>query len=601
MHVELKFSARKHLISMPYNHSQFLAALTSKGYFPRELPPTFTTQTFGDNISDILNDWMTAGIYKKEAVSIKKKVKARGNYSYQLEDTESEIITKPKRGFERRGLHITHPIPQSLLADEMARNWPEIATWIGRKRYSMDKTVPTVKDDRAISDIDFLLHGIKKDFILSGADWILKTDITRFYPSIYTHSVAWAAYGKSHTKKLLYTKRHTGSLADRIDLLLRKSNMNQTIGIPVGPDTSRIVADIISARIDEDFHGLMGGSVGPSVRRGRNKFIKPSEVDRLQDDWFIGAQSLEMAEQALSRLSIAYRAYGLEINGAKTSVDRILNQEKETWASELSLHLQSTRGRLTGTNLKGFLDRVIHLQAQFKSAPVVSFAVSSLEALRPIDADVPMLESFYILAASIAPGHMDRICTALINLDHSKKALSKDRIRDRFVALAEQHVELGNGFEAIWLLHTLRGLRIKFVSKKLSELSESYQGATLPLILLDMKAKGVFCSGLPTGTWEASITADTIRHDWTWLLGYEAFRRGWLHDTHSLLADPFFAPLISRGVIFYDDAKSVKTVASIRRKRVAKRKMSNQLAEAMLFQLAARASPFRVEDDEYRF
>lgn len=584
---------------MTFDHSRFLASLISKGYFPRELPPTFTTQTFGENISDVLSDWLASGIYKKETISIKKKVKARGNYSYQLEDTESEVITKPKRGFERRGLHITHPIPQSLLAEEMARNWPEIATWIARTRYSMDKTVPTVKDDRAISDIDFFLHGIKKDFILSGADWVLKTDITRFYPSIYTHSVAWAAYGKARTKKLLYTKRHAGSLADRIDLLLRKSNMNQTIGIPVGPDTSRIVADIISARIDDDFYGLMGNPKGVAARRRSEKFVKPSQVDRLQDDWFIGAQSLEVAEQALSRLSVAYRAYGLEINGAKTSVDRILNQEKETWASELSLHLQSTRGRLTGANLKGFLDRVVHLQAQHKSAPVVSFAVSSLEALRPLDADIPILESFYVLAASIAPGYMDRISTALINLDHSKRPLSKDRIRDRFVALAEHHTELGNGFEAIWLLHTLRGLRIKFVSKKLAELSEVYQGATLPLMLLDMKAKGIFCSGLPTAAWEASITADTIRHDWTWLLGYEAFRRGWLQDVNNLLADPFFAPLISRNIVFYDDAKNVKTTASIRRKRVAKRKTSNRLAAAMLFQLAARASSFDAGDDEY--
>lgn len=584
---------------MTYSYTKFLANLMSKGYFPRELPPTFTTKTFGENISSILQDWIASDIVKKEAISIKRKIKARSNYTYQIDDTESEVLTRPKRGFERRGLHITHPIPQALLADEMARNWPEIATWINRKRYSMDRTAPSEKGERAISDIDFLLHGIKKDFILSGADWVLKTDITRFYPSIYTHSVSWAAYGKARTKKLLYTKRHSGSLADRLDLLLRKSNMNQTIGIPVGPDTSRIVADIISARIDDDFHELMKTS---SSRLGSLRdALKPAHIDRLQDDWFIGAKSLEMAEQALSWLSIVYRSYGLEINGAKTSVDRILNQEKETWASELSLYLQSTRGRLSGNNLKGFLDRVIHLQTQYKSAPVVSFAASSLEGLRLRDADIPLLESFYILAASVAPGHMDRVCTALINMDHSKKKLSKDRISDRFVALAEQHVELGNSFEAIWLLHTLRGLRIKFASKRLADLAENYQGATLPLMLLDMRAKGVFCSRLPTAAWEAAITADTIRHDWTWLLGYEAFRHGWLNDANGLLADPFFEPLARLGIVFYDDTKNVKTVESLVRKRAAKRRTTNRLAQAMLFQLSAKVVPFGIGDDEYRF
>ena len=545
------------------------------------------SKTFGENIEDILKEWENAKIFSKEKLKLGKKKPSNGNYTYKIEDTESELITKPKRGFERRTLNLTHPIPQSLLSLEISTNWPKIATWIGRKQYSIDKTEPSHAGERAISDIDFHLHSIKKDFIVSGSDWVVTTDITRFYPSIYTHSIAWAAYGKAKTKSLLYTKQHAGSLADRMDLLLRKSNLNQTIGIPIGPDTSRIVADIISSRIDDDFKSLMQSASADQGRHKRVLPIRQNQIDRLQDDWFIGTRTLDLAEQALSWISIAYRSYGLEINGAKTSVTRILNQERETWATDLSHYLRSMSGGMSGTTLKGFLDQVIHLQTIHKSSPVVSFAISALESIDVSEADAPMVESFLILGASIAPSHMDRICTALLNLEYATKTVSKNRIRERFVPLAEQHMELGNSFETIWLLYALRGLRIKFISKKLADLCEIYQGATIPLVLLDMDQMQVFNSKLNKEAWEKGITKDTIRHDWTWLLGYEAFRHGWLTDKRNLMQEDFFRPLTQRNIVFYDEARNVKKSSALFKTRMAKGRKSSTLSKALLAQLTS--------------
>lgn len=39
-----------------------------------------------------------------------KKIR-RNAYTYILRDAEAEIISKPKKGYERRNIHITHPIP----------------------------------------------------------------------------------------------------------------------------------------------------------------------------------------------------------------------------------------------------------------------------------------------------------------------------------------------------------------------------------------------------------------------------------------------------------------------------------------------------------
>ncbi len=224
-----------------------LTSLLRKGYFPKELPPAFTTQDFGRDSWSIREDWRDAGVFKTKAIKYKKKTKA-GCYVYEkLIVAEPDIISTPKKGYERRDIHITHPVPQLLLCEELSFNWKEAMKWLGRQEFSNDEIRIGNEYTRSIKGINFDLHRLKKAFIEASADWIVKTDITRFYPSIYTHSIAWAAYGKENVKSDI--KKFDGSLADRLDVLVRACNRNQTAGIPIGPETSRIIAEIISSRI----------------------------------------------------------------------------------------------------------------------------------------------------------------------------------------------------------------------------------------------------------------------------------------------------------------------------------------------------------------
>jgi hypothetical protein len=132
--------------------------------------------------------------------------------------------------------------------------------------------------ERAIKGINHQTHSAKKEYLEATSDWLVKTDISRFYPTIYTQSIAWAAYGKERVKNNI--KLYEGSLADRLDVLVRACNRNQTMGIPIGPETSRVIAEVISARIDSDFQRSM-----PRISGGW--------VDRRQDDWFVGVDTLE--------------------------------------------------------------------------------------------------------------------------------------------------------------------------------------------------------------------------------------------------------------------------------------------------------------------
>lgn len=556
-------------------------ALLSKGYFPKELPPTFTTSDFGALSTEILADWGTAKLFsrnEKVGKTLAKK-KRRDAYTYNIESAEAEIITKPKRGFERRNIHITHPLPQALLTFELSQNWVRIQKWLTRQSFSTDEIRVSKDFDRSIKGINFPLHRAKKAFLEATSDWLVKTDITRFYPSLYTHSIPWAAYGKERVKSAM--PAYKGSLADRIDVLVRSCNRNQTIGIPIGPETSRILAEIISARIDVDFQSKCG-------------WLSVSSVDRLQDDWIVGVDTLEKAEHVLSIITSVYRAYGLDINGSKTSVQRIIASRQDAWTSEIGAFLSHQRGRLSGNRMRELLNLCLRLQAENPSDPVINYALAIIESSTLHNTDIEGMESFLLKAAVVAPNSMDRICRILLNIQHATRKVSVKRIVDRFLILAERNLENEHLYETIWLLHTIRGLKRAVSSKRICELAEVTSSSALALLLLDMNSKGLGFAALPKEQWEAKISEQSIASDWTWLLGYEGFRHGWLTDRKSLMASPLFKPMADRNVVFYDDTKNIPSSKSTVAKR--KRARLNETLEVRMMQKLLRGV---ASGDEY--
>lgn len=569
-------------------NKRFMSALLSKGYFPKELPPAFTTNDFGIHADAIVADWLSTGVYAvkecKEFGKIGGK-RYRSRYSYKnVPAADPEIISKPKKLYERRNIHVTHPIPQALLAKEIADHWRVIQKWLSRQRFSEDEIIISERYDRAIKGINFPIHRAKKSYLEASSDWLIKTDISRFYPAIYTHSIPWAAYGKEKVKAAL--KTYDGTFADRLDFLVRSCNRNQTVGIPIGPETSRILAEIISSRIDCDFSSRL-----PKL---------PDEmIDRLQDDWAIGTASLDQAERILSIITGCYREYGLEINGSKTSINHILTSKQENWKSDISAFLSHRPGALRRGRLEEFLALCLRLQLEFPSAPVLSYALSILEGRKFPSDDIEAIESFLLKSATIAPISMDRICRIILNIDHAVGGLSKERLSRRFTALTEKHFENGALFEVIWLLYTLRGLKKPVRSSKIMKFAEDVQSSVIRLLLLDMHEKGLCTTPPPIGKWEKEISSERVLSDWSWLFAYEGIRKGWLKDIGGVMAKPFFKAMNDRDVVFYDPQRNVRKSASVKRDRLRERREQN--LEVMRFIDALRGVDFHFDMDYYEY
>lgn len=125
-------------------------------------------------------------------------------------------------------------------------------------------------------------------------------DVSKCFFNIYTHSITWAVKGKDFAKK---NKDHS-SFEASFDELMQRANYNETNGIIVGPEVSRIFAEIVFQDIDERVREKLS----------QHGIVKRYEVRRYVDDFFIFANSDEELDAIEDVLAEELEKFKLFIN-----------------------------------------------------------------------------------------------------------------------------------------------------------------------------------------------------------------------------------------------------------------------------------------------
>lgn len=141
-------------------------------------------------------------------------------------------------------------------------------------------------------------------------DKLLKTDITKCFDSLYTHSVAWALLDKSVVKKFLNEKG--GTFGDKFDGLMQKLNYSETNGIVIGPEFSRVFAEIILQRIDLNIKN--------DLTKDGVFFKKDYEIFRYVDDYFVYYNEERVKDKILAVIKIRLKEFKLSLNNSKTQI-----------------------------------------------------------------------------------------------------------------------------------------------------------------------------------------------------------------------------------------------------------------------------------------
>lgn len=137
-------------------------------------------------------------------------------------------------------------------------------------------------------------------------------DISKCFDSIYTHSIAWATLDRELVKRSIATTGMgslTGSFPDDFDSLMQKQNYNETNGILIGPELSRIFSEIILQRIDYNIREKLS-SIGINHHEDYEAF-------RYVDDYFIFFNDEHTYKQIVGEMEACLNKFKLGLNTEK--------------------------------------------------------------------------------------------------------------------------------------------------------------------------------------------------------------------------------------------------------------------------------------------
>jgi len=140
---------------------------------------------------------------------------------------------------------------------------------------------------------------------------LLKFDIQDCFNCIYTHSIVWATLGGiEQGKNAWFNGQIKDTFGNVFDDLMQRMNYSETNGIVIGPEFSRIFAEIILQRIDKDVENEM-------IKKEKH-LKKDYECYRYVDDYFLFYNNEETKNQILEQFAICLRKYKLTISDSKT-------------------------------------------------------------------------------------------------------------------------------------------------------------------------------------------------------------------------------------------------------------------------------------------
>ena len=510
--------------------------LVSFGYLPKELPPVFSSRTLGDALNSI---------------NLPK-----------LTDTKCVDFSIPKGRYSRRKLQVPHPFNFIQLVKHLSHpsNWSMIRQHNNKCTFSTSfvqendderiRKAISSEDSRALKYRYSSFRESRKAAILAAFDklFVVELDISQYYPSIYTHTLTWALLGRTRAKEFLRLKPAARTaeadfdlydFADKLDRLIRSAQENQSVGLPIGPDTSHIISEIIGCyfdqRLSEHFPGI--------------------RAFRYFDDYEILVESEEKAQEVLRFAQEILAEFQLSISENKATIYRFPFELEEEWVKEISL---APTHPTSENNLRRYFSSLFGLLQRFptKGTTIVKYSLRTYERLSsPIRKnDWAVFEALLLKTALVAPGSLEIVSRIL---ETYRRWVNPKNVDAVMVNILKIHAPLNHHFETVWALWGLKQFK-RVLPRFLVEPLIDSNNPFVILMLLDLEHSGLVEGGRidPTLRSVISNSLDSNEDKADWLLFYEgAMVKKWLTST----GRPDLQTLLDNDVSFYDTSASMKT------------------------------------------
>jgi hypothetical protein len=497
--------------------------LLANGYFPSELPPPFHTRTYAD--------YLTGGAPTAPFALDKKK--------------EPSFTTRPvtynlaRAGTLRRQLGLPNPVNFFLLAKVIESTWPHFSTkWYPKPGRSLSRPKKTLfgQTKRAYewagSFSDLPEHRAR---IRTGMRYGLRTDIKGFYPSIYTHSIPWALHGKEKSQQNIGWDKLVGNKFDR---LLQIGQLKQTKGIPIGPDTSFLVAEMLLTKVDR----LLVREVG-------------SRYFRYIDDFEFAFVSFNEAEKGLSRFQEILGRFELVANEAKTEIFELPTSLDNSWPKEIRNLTLSEYGKTAAqkTSLIDLFNRSMELRNEHSDQGVILYAVRKTAGVIVAQDNWALYQRLLFQWAQAEPSVLPVVLDIVATYKGASYAIDAEGLSELLFVMVQLHAPRGHTSEIAWTLwgHILFNVSLETSA---SATVRRIDNSIIALLALDARSKKLIAPKASIGAWKEHMSPESLLGE-QWLLAYEGRMKKWVPPFSSkeyVKTAPGFGVLATAGVSFYD-------------------------------------------------
>jgi hypothetical protein len=543
-----------------------LKKLLGSGYFPKELPPPFETVIFSEKARYIKARWdkfLLQEAMPKTGESNTQAKKRFGEDTTKYNSSQLANYNLAKGIYSRRKLGIPNPKQFLDLSGAIIEHWAILRQTYSLSKYSLSTPVERTAK-RSVTTKSKSWNNFKFELIDRSFDKKieLRFDISQFYPSIYTHSIPWAVLGKEKAKECFKIKNtqktHWQTLlgtdinakkyqaADFIDTLIRNCNDRQSIGLPIGPDTSFILAEVIANRIDNEIEKRLNG-------------IKHTGL-RYYDDYYFYLNSHDEATNVLKIVQQVLYEFQLETNESKVSIKQIPFTYTERWALDLSNFKFKKTDKY---ELRSFFSVLFKLLDDNKknTSWIVNYALGRFEFgnVKVKREYWDFFLSLLLQTVLIDPSNIDQIFKIIFSYKPYLTKKSKERICEILEIIINDNLSLNHSFEVSWALWILKSFKIKCSSGTLTNVIKSNDSIS-KLVCLDLINSKLYIGAKPPLSALASSVSSNDLYTENWLLAYESYQKKWLNYRKPNLLDSneFMKIMFDFDVTFYNPDNQIE-------------------------------------------
>jgi hypothetical protein len=265
-------------------------------------------------------------IQKDEKGNVKKCSDSPRSY----DGVNYKLLNNKDGRYAWRPLQLIHPAIYVALVRKITeeKNWQLIIERFSKfasnkkiKCMSLPVWSDTKESDKAAM-ISHWWNEVEQKSIELALDYqyVLVTDISDCYGSLYTHSVAWAL----HDKKVAKTSRGKTLIGNVIDDCLQDMCFGQTNGIPQGSILMDFIAEMVLGYADLQ------------LSKKINKSIKDFQIIRYRDDYRVFVNNPQDGEAIIKSITEVLIDLGLKLNSQKTIASHevvrdSLKEDKRYW------------------------------------------------------------------------------------------------------------------------------------------------------------------------------------------------------------------------------------------------------------------------------